>query len=152
MSLSLICYACSAATNATSSLFLKLPAELRQRIYNYALGGNTLHVASPVNPRKTSGPDYVTICTCPEDYEHDTHSHMRREASFLHTRPSTVLVDGSCALALIGNATSNRPDRGPCLFSFCRHFVRSIMKVSADEMAQPQTKDTMLIIYAYQRF
>lgn len=70
----------------------------------------------------------------------------------LHNRPSTVLVDGSCALALIGNATSNRPDRKPCLFSFCRHVVRSIMKVSADEMAQPQTKDTMLIIYAYQRF
>lgn len=36
----------SAATNATHSPLLKLPAEIRQRIYDYVLGGNILHVAS----------------------------------------------------------------------------------------------------------
>ncbi|CAG8575486.1 9254_t:CDS:2, partial [Scutellospora calospora] len=35
------------AVNGTHSLFLKLPAEIRTRIYEYALGGNVIHVRRP---------------------------------------------------------------------------------------------------------
>jgi hypothetical protein len=81
-SLSLTMYTFSAATNAASSPFLKLPAEIRQRIYNYALGGNILHVASHVVRRQERGPGPVVVCGCPHDYEDDTdHSVMRREVS-----------------------------------------------------------------------
>ena len=77
--LSLICHLSSAATNAINSPFLKLPAEIRQRIYNYALGGHILHVASRIIERHDTGPGPVVICSCPHDYSDSSHSIMRRE-------------------------------------------------------------------------
>ena len=54
----------SAAQNATTSPFLKLPPEIRQRIYGFALGGRTLHVASGA----IFGPNSVVVCVNPDDY------------------------------------------------------------------------------------
>jgi hypothetical protein len=73
----------SAAVNTTNSPFLRLLAELRKRIYNYALGGHILHVASHLSQRGKSGSGPVVICTCPHDYEQDdtSHSLMRHEPS-----------------------------------------------------------------------
>lgn len=72
--LSLTKHVYNAATNTTSSPFLKLPAELRQRIYNYALGGYIIHVA----PGETPG---VAVCTNCDDFDDRTsHQNVRRAA------------------------------------------------------------------------
>lgn len=54
----------SAAQNATTSPFLKLPPEIRQRIYSYALGGRILHVASG----PMLGADRVIVCVKTDDF------------------------------------------------------------------------------------
>lgn len=48
----------SAAQNATTSPFLKLPPEIRQIIYGYVRGGRILHVASG----PMLGPNRVVVC------------------------------------------------------------------------------------------
>jgi hypothetical protein len=54
----------SAAQNATTSPFLKLPPEIRQRIYGYALGGRIFHVASG----PMLGPNRVVVCVNSDDF------------------------------------------------------------------------------------
>jgi hypothetical protein len=56
---------CSAATNATDSYFLRLPAEIRERIYSLTLGGRVLHVASGPIHR----PHSVVVCAHADDYD-----------------------------------------------------------------------------------
>jgi hypothetical protein len=54
----------SAAKNVATSPFLKLPPEIRQRIYGYALGGRILHVASgPILGRNS-----VVVCVNCDDF------------------------------------------------------------------------------------
>lgn len=64
----------SAATNATSSPFLRLPAEIRERVYTYVLGGQVLHVGSgPIRH-----PHSVIICIHGEDYDEGPYGHISR--------------------------------------------------------------------------
>jgi len=54
----------SAATNATNSHLLRLPAEIRERIWCLVLGGYVLHVASgPVHTLRS-----VIMCAQSDDY------------------------------------------------------------------------------------
>lgn len=62
----------SAAQNATTSPFLKLPPEIRQRIYGYALGGRILHVASG----PMLGADRVVVCVNCDDFINDVDRQM----------------------------------------------------------------------------
>lgn len=68
----------SAAKNATTSPFLKLPPEIRQRIYGYALGGRILHVASgPI-----SGPNSVVVCMNSDDFTNGLNQRIIRDGTF----------------------------------------------------------------------
>lgn len=56
----------SSTTNETQSPFLRLPAEIRCRIYDYLYGSNTIHV-SPLYKKK---PRYqLCICKCPDELD-----------------------------------------------------------------------------------
>lgn len=64
----------SAATNATTSLFLRLPAEIRERVYTYVLGSQVLHVGSgPIHH-----PHSVIVCTHGENYNEGPDGHISR--------------------------------------------------------------------------
>jgi hypothetical protein len=64
----------SAASNATNSPFLRLPAELRERVYTYVLGGQILHVGSgPIRH-----PYSVTMCSNAENYDAGPDGHISR--------------------------------------------------------------------------
>jgi hypothetical protein len=63
-----------AATNATNSPFLGLPAEIRERVYTYVLGGQILHVGSgPIHH-----PYSVTMCSNAENYDAGPDGHISR--------------------------------------------------------------------------
>lgn len=64
----------SAATNATSPPFLKLPAEIREQIHSYVLGGKILHVGSgPIHHSHS-----VVTCAHGENYDEGPEGHIPR--------------------------------------------------------------------------
>ena len=83
MSPLLTTYYFSAATNATTSLLLELPAEIRHRIYNFALGGHILHVGSRILACRETGAGPAVVCSCPHNYKGSEGPVMRRQASGL---------------------------------------------------------------------
>lgn len=83
MSPSLTAWIFSAAINATNSPFLALPAEIRQRIYNFALGGHILHVGSRILGCRETGAGPTVDCSCPHNYKGSDRPVMQRQASGL---------------------------------------------------------------------
>lgn len=69
-------YLCEGASPAdwlasVSSLLLKLPAELRNQIYDYVLGGRTIHIRG-TKEHFCYGVFQITVCNRSEDYDYDS--------------------------------------------------------------------------------
>lgn len=68
----------SASDNAKSSPFLRLPPEIRCRIYEYVLGGNTIYIVeNKYAERGWPLPTRLAVCRCPGEFDNVTDTWQR---------------------------------------------------------------------------
>jgi hypothetical protein len=99
----------SATANAATSPFLKLPPELRSRIYDYVFGSNLVHIAAyPHIENRAKRVGYrISSCTC-EGY--DTRLSPRVRSYEHDTAPDEVFTEAcqGCAASFARQASASQ--------------------------------------------